>query len=615
MKFEKVSGYLEKIESVSSRLEMTDLLAELFKEADYDEIDKIVYLCQGRLAPEYAGLEIGMGEKFVEEAISKISGYSKAEVHQLYKKLGDLGLVAEEVVKKKKQKALFAEELTLNKVFNNLLKIAKASGPGSQEFKIKLLSELLNSAKPKEAKYITRIPLGHLRLGTGDPTMMDAFAIIYLDELKKDKKIVKEMEKGLKEKKKEKREEELRRKLKFRVREMIEERYNIHSDLGHIGKLLKENGLKGLEKVKITPGIPIRPTLAERLPTSKEIIEKIGKCAVEAKYDGFRFQVHKDGKDIIIFSRRSENMTNMFPEIVAGAKEQIKAKEAIIEGEALAFNEQTSEFYPFQVTMQRKRKYEVKKMAEEFPLKLFVFDVMMINGKNLMDLPFRERRKILEKAIEKGKVIELTKSIITDNPKNIDRFFEENIEKGLEGIIAKDLGAKYIAGARKFAWIKLKRSYKGSLEDTVDAVIIGYFKGRGQRAKFGLGALLTAVYDEGEDIFKSIAKVGSGFTEERMVELEKRLNKIKKESKPARADSEQEPDVWVEPRYVIEVRADEITKSPMHTAGRTKREKAGFALRFPRMISFRADRKPEQATTVKEIIGMFKKQKHLKTEG
>lgn len=615
MKFETVAEYFEKVESVSSRLAMTGLLAELFKKADSDEIDKIIYLCQGKLAPEYAGLEIGIGEKFVEGAISKISGYNKAEVHRLYKKMGDLGLVAEEVAKKKKQQALFSEQLTLDKVFNNLLKVAKVTGAGSQDLKIKLLAELLNSAKPREAKYITRIPLGHLRLGTGDPTIMDAFAIIYLSELKKDKKVVKEIEKGLKGNKKEKRQEEKERKLKFRVREMIEEKYNIHSDLGSIAKLLKEKGLEGLEEVKITAGIPIRPTLAERLPSSEEIVKKIGKCAVEAKYDGFRFAVHKSGNDITIFSRRSENMTRMFPEIVEGAKKQIKAEEAIVEGEALAFNEQTSEFYPFQVTIQRKRKYEIKKMAEEFPLKLFVFDIVMRNGKNLMGLPFKERRKILEKTIKKGKVIEPTKSIITANPKEVDRFFEENIGKGLEGIIAKDLNAKYIAGARKFAWIKLKRSYKGSLEDTVDAVIIGYFKGRGQRAKFGLGALLTAVYDKGRDEFKSIAKIGSGFTEKQMVELEKSLNKIKKANKPARVTSDLEPDIWVEPKYVIEVRADEITKSPVHTAGKTKKEMAGFALRFPRMISFRADREPEQATTVKEIIAMFKKQKRLKTEG
>lgn len=613
MLFRKIAEFFERIEDASSRLEMTDYLAELFKDTAADEIDKVVYLCQGRLAPEYAGIEIGMGEKFVEEAIAKISGYSRAEVDAIYKKKGDLGLVAEEVVKKKRQKALFSEELSVGKVFNNLLKISRASGAGSQELKIKLLAELLNSAEPIEAKYITRIPLGHLRLGTGDPTMMDALAINYIDGLKRDKKLVKGIEKGLKEKKAEKRKEELERRLKFKLREMIEDKYNIHSDLGDIARLLKEKGIKGLGRIGIKPGVPIRPTLAERLPSAEEIVEKIGKCAVESKYDGLRIQCHKDDNSVVLFSRRSENVTHMFPEIVKGVREQIKSKEAIFEGEALAFNEQTGEFHPFQVTMQRKRKYEIGKMAEEFPLKLFVFDVMMLNGKDLMELPFKERRKKLEKIVNKGRVIELTNSIITDNPKEIEKFFNENVERGLEGIIAKDLNARYIAGARKFAWIKLKRSYKGELEDSVDVVILGYFKGRGLRTKFGLGALLTGVYDKKEDKFKTLAKIGSGFTEGKMVELEKTLRKIISNKKPARVDSELEPDFWVEPKYVIEVMADEITKSPVHTAGKEKG--VGYALRFPRMISMRLDRKPEAATTVREIIEMFKKQKHLKKEG
>ena len=196
----------------------------------------------------------------------------------------------------------------------------------------------------------------------------------------------------------------------------------------------------------------------------------------------------------------------------------------------------------------------------------------------------------------------------------MEKFFEDSISKGLEGIIAKDLGAKYIAGARKFAWIKLKRSYRGALEDSVDVLILGYYKGKGLRTEFGLGALLSGVYDEKEDKFRTLAKVGSGFTEEGMVEMKKMLDKIKRSSKPARVDSLLVPDVWVEPKYVIEVRADEITKSPMHTAGRNEKDADGYALRFPRMIQIRTDRKAEEATTVKEIIDMYKLQKRVKTE-
>jgi len=611
MRFKVLAEFFDRIEKVSSRLKMTDLLAELFEEADVDEISRVVYLCQGQLAPAYEDIEVGMGERFAEEAIAKATGYSKEDVKNEFKKRGDLGLVAEELLGKRKQRSLFSSELTMEKVFRNLLKIAGSEGRGSQDLKIKLLAELLNSASPLESRYLIRIPLGSLRLGVGDPTMMDAFAVNLFKEAEKDKKLVKEVEKGLKEKKPEKRREEFERKLRLRVRELIEARYNVHSDLGSIAEKLQRHSLAGLNRIEIRPGIPIRPTLAERLPTAEEIVKKLGKCAVEAKYDGFRLAVHKDGSKVTIFSRKQENVTEMFPEIAEATRKQIKAGEAIFEGEALAFNEETQEYYPFQVTIQRKRKYDVGKMAKEFPLTLFAFDVVFVNGKNLMGLPFRERRQRLKKLIGAGKTIVLTDSIVTDSAKEIERFFNESVEKGLEGIIAKDLNAVYIAGARKFSWIKLKRSYRGELNDTIDAVIIGFFKGRGKRTQFGLGGLLTAVYDEKEDLFKSVAKIGTGMSEEMLAGLFKKLSKIKTEKKPVRVLSELKPDVWVQPKYVIEVNADEITKSPVHTAGK-KKGKPGLALRFPRMVKLRQDKKPEQATTVKEIASMFKKQRHVK---
>ncbi len=613
MDFEKAAKLFETLENASSRLEMTSLLAEFFEKTPESEIPWLIYLLQGQLGPSYESINVGMGENYIEESIAKISGYPRKEVNATYKKLGDLGLVAQELISKKKQRALFSEKLSLKKVFANLLKIAKASGRGSQELKIKLLAELLNSASPLEAKFITRVPMERLRLGVGDPTFMDAFAINLISNFEKFlPKEFKQVEKQLKEKKEEKRKEELARKAKMRIRELIEEKYNIKPDLGFIAELLKKKGLKGLDDVKIEPGIPIRPTLAERLPSAKEIVKKLGKCAVEAKYDGFRIQIHKKGDKIRIFSRKMEEMTPMFPEVVEGIKKQVRAKDAIIEGEALAFNEQSEEFQPFQVTIQRKRKYEIKKMAEEFPLKLFVFDVMYLEGKNVMGESFKERRKILDGLIAKGDAIELTKSITTDNPEEIDEFFEENVEKGLEGIIAKDLNASYIAGARKFAWIKLKRSYKGELTDSVDVAIIGYFKGKGKRTKFGLGALLTAIYNKKSDSFQSIAKIGTGMKEDDLTELEKILSKIQSKGKPARVECEIKPDFWVLPKYVIEVIADEITKSPMHTAAREK--EAGLALRFPRMIKLRSDKTPEQATTAKEVVSMFKAQKHVKAE-
>jgi DNA ligase-1 len=303
----------------------------------------------------------------------------------------------------------------------------------------------------------------------------------------------------------------------------------------------------------------------------------------------------------------------MFPEIIAAVKKDIKAEKCIIEGEALAFNEATQEYYPFQVTIQRKRKYDVEKKAQEYPLNLFLFDVMYLNGESQMEKPFKERRKVLESLVDKkSTIIRLSDYILTDDPVKLEAFFEEKISQGLEGIIAKDLSAPYIAGARKFAWIKLKRSYKGTLSDTLDLVIIGYYKGKGKRTEFGLGALLVAAYNEKKDCFESIAKVGTGLSEEMLSELEEKLSKTIVKKKLARVECELEPDYWVEPKYVVETRADEITKSPLHVCG--KEEGKGFALRFPRMITIRSDRKPETATTTEEVKHMFSIQKRVSME-
>jgi DNA ligase 1 len=613
MLFKEITESFDKIEKANSRLEMTIYLAELFSKIDSSEIKKIVYLMQGQIAPNFEGQEIGFGEKLIIEGISKATGFTKKDAEELFNKKGDLGEVAEELVEKKTQGSLFREELTLEKVFKNFKKMSDSQGKGSQELKIKTLAELFNSASSKEAKYIARIPLGNIRLGIGDSTIMDAFAEIFIDDGLKNKKFVNEIELNLKEKKTEKREEELRRRVKYLLREKIESAYNIYSDLGEIAEILKLKGLKGLDEIEIKPGTPIRPTAAERLPNAKEIIKKLGKCAVEEKYDGFRVQLSKDGDKIKIFSRQSEDITNMFPEIIKAAKTQLKPEKCFVEGEALAVNQESNEYYPFQITIQRKRKYEVEKKAKEYPLNLFLFDVMYVDGKSMMDKPFIERRKKLGEILKEGDIIKLSKMEIIDNPKRLEEFFEEKISQGLEGIIAKDLNAPYIAGARKFAWIKLKRSYKGTLQDTIDTVIIGYFTGKGKRTKFGLGALLVAIYNKNNDTFESIAKIGTGMSEANLTELEKMLSKNKLKTAPLRVKSKIKPDFWVEPKYVIETRADEITKSPLHVC--CMENKKGLALRFPRMINIRLDKNAEQATNTDELLKMFKIQKRVELEG
>jgi DNA ligase 1 len=316
-------------------------------------------------------------------------------------------------------------------------------------------------------------------------------------------------------------------------------------------------------------------------------------------------QVHlKDGQ-VEIYSRKLEKMTHMFPEITAAASE-LKASSAIFEGEALAYSEREHRYYSFQQTIQRKRKHGVDAMARDFPLRLFAFDIMFLDGKDLTLAPYSERRKALEKLVRGSKTIVPSAVIFTDSAKKLDEYFKRAINEGLEGIIAKDLGAPYVAGARKFAWIKMKKSY-GELADSVDAVIVGYYLGKGAREEFKFGGLLAAVKNEENGELETIAKIGSGFTEDEMTQLEEALEKIKTKEKPKAVVSKIEPDFWVTPKYVITVAADEITLSPMHTCGMVG--ETGYALRFPRLVAIREDKGVGEATPTREIISMFEMQR------
>lgn len=576
MKFKTLAEFFDKIESASSRLKMTDYLADLFKESNKDEIDKIIYLCQGSIAPRFKGIDLGVGEKFVIRAIALTTGHEAKDINLKYKKSGDLGDVAYELLSKKRQGALFSNELSVKKVFENFIKLAKVEGAGSQEIKIKLISELLSSASPIEARYIARFPTGSLRLGIGDPTILDALSVY---------------EKGSKE-----------------MREELERAFNLTSDLGLIAKTLFEDPNK-LKKIKPIPFSPIRSSLAERMSSAEDIFKKLGKCIIDSKYDGLRMAVHKKGDKIEIYSRNQERITKMFPDIVDEIK-KLKVKELIFEGEALAYDETNKKYFSFQETMKRKRKYDIKKMKEQFPIRVFIFDLLYLDGKDYTQEPYIKRRKTLEKLIpKKTKILNPSNIITAESPKEIHEFYQECIEEGLEGIIAKDTEAPYIAGARKFSWIKLKKSY-GKVADTFDVVIVGYYLGKGHRAQFNFGGLLTAVYNKEKDKYETIARIGSGFTEEEMQTFEKELSKISLKEKPKELDSEIKPDFWVKLKYVITVSADEISLSPMHTCAKDSNNEKGFALRFPRMLHIREDKDPKDATTTNEIKEMYRMQKN-----
>lgn len=579
MEFLRLTEAFQRMEQTTSRIALTEILVWLFKQAPSDLVDKVVYLIQGKLYPDFVGLELGVGEKLLLRAIAVSCGVGVNEVESLYKSLGDIGRVAEESEKKRRQVTLFKSPLTVQRVYTVLEKVAKTVGEGSQDIKIRLLASLFNDAEPVEARYIARIVAGKLRLGIADYTILDALAIAYG---------------GTKD-----------------ARQIVERAYNISSDLGLVARSIATGGLEAVKEISIEVGRPIRPMLAERLKTPDEVIEKIGgRVAAEYKFDGERMQIHKKGSSIWIFSRRLENITSHYPDVVELAKKNIAGREVVVEGEGVAFNEDTGEFLPFQELMHRRRKYGVEKAMKEYPITLYLFDLLYFDGTDYTIKPYLERRKKLEEVVREDEKLQLAPMMITKTPGEIERFMWEAIERGCEGLVVKDPGSVYRAGAREWAWIKLKREYQSELTDTLDLVVVGGFYGRGKRAGY-YGAYLLAAYDKDTDTFKTVCKVGTGFTDEDLKLFYELMNKFKIPGRHPRVDSRMEADVWFTPSVVIETLATEITLSPIHTAawGAIK-PGAGLALRFPRYTGrIRDDKKPEDATTVYELVEMYKRQR------
>jgi DNA ligase-1 len=566
---------------------MVLLLSELFETVPSEVFDKVMYLLQGRVAPLYVNLEFGMADKMIVKALSVAYKVDEKDLSGEFKKIGDVGDLAEQLSQKISSKR---QEITIAHVFGELEKIAKISGEGSVDQKINTLSDLLKSADPLSCRYIARIPVAKLRLGFSDMTVLDSLSWM----LKGDKS----------------------------DRPIIEKAFNIRPDLGYIGKLIKEKGVEGLNSAKPSVGTPILMARAERLSSGQEIIDKIGECAVEPKFDGFRIQAHYSKKDgVKLFTRGLEEVTFMYPDIEGGILNQIKADEAIFEGEAIAYNPSTNEYLPFQLTSQRKRKYDIEEMAKKIPLKYMIFDVLYLDGENMIPKTYQERRSEFKNLFKEGSVLYPADEKTFNDGKEIENYFDKCIADGLEGILAKKLDGAYQAGARGWSWIKLKRSYQSKLNDTIDCVVMGYYLGRGKRTGFGIGAFLIGIYDQKQDKYLTIAKVGTGLTDDEWRELAKRGQTIKSKEKPALYDVDKwlEPDVWVKPEIVVEIRADELTRSPIHTAGRSLKpsksgssfdvDVAGYALRFPRLERFRDDKSASDCTSLMEIEEIFRLQK------
>lgn len=576
MKFFEVGQAFQAIEQESSRLKMTQLLADLLKKASPHDANIICNLSLGQLNPPYIGTQFNMAEKNIIKSIALLLGRSENDIAKQAKQVGDLGALLDE------WEWNGQDHLTVNQVYRALHHLEQVGGEGSQEEKVKLLTALLEQLDPTSAKYVTRIVLGKLRLGFSDMTIVDALSW---------------MEVGDKS-----------------LRKIIEHAYNICVDIGLIAQILKEKGIDAIEKMQIQVGIPIRPAAAERLPTAKAIFEKLGISVAQPKLDGFRLQIHvnkrKSKPEVHFFSRNLQDMSAMFPDIVPAIKD-LPVEDMICEGEAIGYDPNTGNFLPFQETVKRKRKHGIDQAISEYPLKVFLFDLLYLNGKSYLDVGHEERRHKLQEVFKhfKEEHVHIVEEKEMKSAKELEDYFIHNIETGLEGLVVKRPNAIYQPGKRNFNWIKLKRQEEGHLEDTLDCVVLGYYAGKGKRADFGIGAFLVGVYNPNKDEFETVAKIGTGLKDEQWRELKKKCDATKSTTKPKNVEVHKDltPDVWTYPEIVCQIRADEITKSPVHAAGRTASE-LGYALRFPRFMGYRTDKSAEEATTVHEIKRLYEDQ-------
>ena len=584
MEFSTLAEIFQRMEKTSKRIELTDILVELLKKTPKEILPNIVYLLQGIIRPNFEGVELGIAEKLAIHAISKSSGLSIKKIEDDYREGGDLGLTASNILKLKTQTTFTVEKITVERVYDTLFKIAKLEGKGSQDLKMKYISSMLNDATPIEAKFVIKILLGTLRLGVAENTVMDALAIAFT---------------GKKENKEE-----------------IENAYNVSSDLGKVSLVVATDGIEEIKKFKISLFSPIRPMLADRVKSEAEAIKKMPQLfAAEYKLDGERVQIHKQMNKIILFSRRLENITQYYPDIIENIGKSINVDEGIFEAEIVPINENTGEFLPFQELMHRRRKYKLEKAVLQYPITVNFFDVLYFDDRSCLNLEYTKRREILENIVKEDNFSKLVPTLLVKNENEIEDFLENSINSGCEGLMLKTPNAGYRAGARGSNWLKLKREYRNELGDSLDLVVIGAYFGRGRRT--GLyGTLLLGTYNPENDTFPSICKVGTGFTDESLDQLYQILSNKVILKKNSRVVSEMEADVWLEPELVLEVVASEITLSPIHKTGlNLVRKNSGFALRFPKFTGkIRYEKAVEDASTHDEVLALYKNQSKVNHE-
>lgn len=564
--FEQFAALLRAVETTSSRRATVNLLAQAFRGLSAEEAPKAALLLTGSIAPPFTGIELGMAEAEAAKALAVAVGLPEAEVRSRLMVTGDLGSLASSLIPPQ------PPSLRLGDVFDQLRAIAGDTGPGSQQRKREALAALLRRAGPDEARALVRIVTGALRLGAGESTILDALATAYLGGTA--------------------------------ATPLVERAYSLTSDLAETTTRAIA-GEAALRAVRIEVGKPVRMMLAERLPTVEAIVEQLGPHAAEYKYDGERLQVHFDGHAFRAFSRRIEDVTHQVPDVLEALRPIARAP-FIIEAEAVVIDYATGELQPFQQVLNRRVKRLTEDLLARYPLKAFVFDVLHLAGDDLIDLPYHERRAKLEALVKPSqRLATSTATRVADAPA-LATFYEEAVRAGTEGVVCKALNAAYHPGERGWAWIKYKGPAGGSLTDTLDLVVVGAWWGRGRRAGV-YGSLLVAVYNDAADRFETISRVGAGLSDRDLRErLPALLEPLREPSPPPTVAATLQPDVWFRPAVVVEVLAQELTRSPMHTAAADQLGGGrGLALRFPRFVRYRDDKGPTDATTTAEVLRLY----------
>ncbi|MBO8175230.1 MAG: ATP-dependent DNA ligase [Thermococcus sp.] len=557
MLYKELAELYRRLEKTTLKTLKTRFVADFLKKVEDEELLEIVpYLILGKVFPDWDERELGVGEKLLIRAVAMATGINAEWIENSVKDTGDLGESVALALQKRRQKSFFGQPLTIKRVYKTLVKVAETTGEGSQDRKLKYLANLFMDAEPIEGKYLARTILGTMRTGVAEGLLRDAIAEAF----------------------------------KVKV-ELVERAYMLTSDFGFVTKIAKLEGNEGLSKVTIQIGKPIKPMLAQMATNVREaLIEMGGEAEFEIKYDGARVQVHKDGDKVIIYSRRLENVTKSIPEVVERIRKSIKPEKAIVEGELVAVGE-GGRPRPFQYVLRRfRRKYNIQEMIEKIPLELNLFDVLYVDGENLIDTPFIERRKKLESIVEANQWIKVAENLITKSPEEAEEFYHKALDMGHEGLMAKRLDAVYEPGNRGKKWLKIKPTM-----ENLDLVIIGAEWGEGRRAHV-LSSFLLGAYDPGTGTFVPVGKVGSGFTDEDLIEFTKMLKPLIKKEKGKFVE--------IEPKVVIEVTYQEIQKSPKY--------ESGFALRFPRYVALRDDKSPEDADTLERIAQLYELQERMK---